>query len=536
MNLDQIIRVFFKNNKGWVAGYIFFSLVFPLVGVVLPKLYGTMIEALKDGKDPNIKSIVILIAISIIMTAILNKIDSIFVPKLQNYIRENVVDVLLRKNANNQKEHNMGELISEIVKLPNTVRVIFAKVRGDVLPVIISSIFIVGRFMYVNVYLGIAVLIGLVAIFVALGSTAKECLDRSTKLDETSDVLHEGISELFDNVLNVYSAGTTETEFEQLRKLQNAYAHSYKYTYECINSVRSLSSASVCALFCGVIGYMYKVYRRNKISLGELISISITSFFAMGLFQGFFGTLQDLVFNMGVYRKIRDNIGNVPDDRENYNKIKIKDGNIEFKNVMVKLGTKQVLDNFSDKISAGDCVAIVGRIGSGKSTLVKGILKLLPLDSGSILIDGHDINDVDPMLLRSQITFVTQNPIPFSRSILSNITYGSGDVSRSKVESLLKKYNLQNHLTLDLDAQAGRKGSHLSGGQRMIVFLLRVLLQNKRIVILDEPTSSLDVNTQEVIYKMIDDIKKNNCTIIVISHDSGILKHVNKVISMSTST
>ena len=174
---------------------------------------------------------------------------------------------------------------------------------------------------------------------------------------------------------------------------------------------------------------------------------------------------------------------------------------------------------------------MVRKIGSGKSSIVKALLKFIPYE-GNIYIDGDDISFIEPDIIRSKIIFIRQNPLPFNRTLYDNIAYGNNKITRSQVNDLFDKYDLHSYFHNGLDDLVGRKGEKLSGGQKMIMFLLRIVVQNdKKIVVLDEPTSSLDDETTNKILSIIKEVIQNKTTIII-THDKRVQDIVDRTIKI----
>ena len=206
---------------------------------------------------------------------------------------------------------------------------------------------------------------------------------------------------------------------------------------------------------------------------------------------------------------------------------------LEFKNLYFKYpsSNKYIFKNFNLTIDSKKTTAIMGLIGSGKSTLIKILLKLNIKDSGSVFIDNKNIENISSNTIRQQISYVPQVPKLFNRTVYENIIYGNNS-SKNKVLGLVKKLglnNMINKLQNGIETMAGKNGNNLSGGQRQTVYLLRVLLNNNKIIILDEPTSALDNDSREYIFNIIKELMKNK-TIIIITHDNEILKFVDRVI------
>ena len=193
---------------------------------------------------------------------------------------------------------------------------------------------------------------------------------------------------------------------------------------------------------------------------------------------------------------------------------------------------KYILKNVSLKINQNEKIAIIGEIGSGKSTLGKLLIKLFDYDEGSIKLNNIELKDIEILSLRKIITYIPQHPELFNRTLLSNLTYGSNNIKRETVVKLInsiKIKSIRDVLLTNLDKSVGKYGNNLSGGQRQIVWLIRSILQDSKMIILDEPTSSLDEENKLIVMDFIKSLSKNK-TLILITHDMKLLKLVNRVI------
>ena len=171
---------------------------------------------------------------------------------------------------------------------------------------------------------------------------------------------------------------------------------------------------------------------------------------------------------------------------------------------------------------------MVGHIGSGKSTLIKSLLKLGTPTSGHITIGGVDIKYLTKDEIYSNMFYIPQKPKLLNRTLYENIVHGLETKDKDKSELLEKINNIMEYMKLDevtrttfnkkMDESIGLEGSKISGGQRQIVWIIRALLREPSIIIMDEPTSSLDKSNKRKIYNIIEQIGLNK-TIIVISHD-----------------
>ncbi len=206
--------------------------------------------------------------------------------------------------------------------------------------------------------------------------------------------------------------------------------------------------------------------------------------------------------------------------------------NISFK---YKNNNNYVLQNISLEINKGDVIGIIGETGSGKSTLVDIILGLVPPSSGSISIDGHDVNFEKHLFSLKSVCYVPQNIFLSDSSVKSNIHFGHNcDLSINKVIKSCKKANIHDHImTLEnqYESEIGELGSRLSGGQKQKLAFARLFYKNFNFIILDESTSALDTKTEELLIKEINQFSKNK-TIIMIAHRISSLKNCNKILEV----
>lgn len=200
----------------------------------------------------------------------------------------------------------------------------------------------------------------------------------------------------------------------------------------------------------------------------------------------------------------------------------VTEGEVEFRDVSFSYDGEDepVLDHFNMKVEGGKRVALVGESGAGKSTAVSLLARFYERTSGSITIDGQDVDSVTQRSLRANIGFVQQDVFLFDASIRDNITYGKPDATDDEIWLALEKANLLafvNSLPDGLDTEVGERGTRLSGGQKQRLSIARVFLKNPPILIFDEATSSLDTESEREIQDAFNKLAQGR-TSIVIAH------------------
>ena len=211
-------------------------------------------------------------------------------------------------------------------------------------------------------------------------------------------------------------------------------------------------------------------------------------------------------------------------------------GSIQFRDLDFSYpqAPKKALSGINLKINAGEHVGIIGKVGSGKTTLIKLIMGLYQGDSGSITIDDIDINQLDPADLRRNIGYLSQDIELLRGSIRENIAYKDLHVNDDKLLNAARICGVDsfvNQMPLGFDTQVGESGGFLSGGQRQAIALGRAVLMDEPVLILDEPTNSFDNTTESIVKKNLYEYSRNR-TLLLVTHKAPMLDLVERLIVM----
>lgn len=212
------------------------------------------------------------------------------------------------------------------------------------------------------------------------------------------------------------------------------------------------------------------------------------------------------------------------------------DGEIMFDNVTFSYPTRpenNVFNGMSLTIKAGQTVALVGPSGGGKSTTVSLLERFYDPTSGSIMLDGKDLKDLNVQWLRDQIGLVSQEPVLFARSIRENIAYGLPGATDDQIVAVARAANAHDFISKfpeGYDTHVGDKGAQLSGGQKQRIAIARILLKNPKILLLDEATSALDSESEYVVQQALDDVLgSGNRTTIIIAHRLSTIRNADVI-------
>ena len=543
--LSEIFYDFVKKNIKLVLGYLLIFAAYPLEQVAFPHYYGKIIDLVSDSKNSNfitkIKRYLYIILILAIVTQALfcfiDYLDVYFLPRIQTHFRDCLVSDIIETFKENYTELEIGELISKIIKLPFTIRDLNHQIRNYILPGIMVIILSVCYFFFINKKLGF---VSFCTMFVFLSLSfisSKNCLEGSKIRDEYHNKLHEEIGDSFNNLLSIYSSNNTENEIKHLRNHQKIFDNHYINSSKCSLNFKIIYSVMYIALFILINGYALYLTSKSEISIANLVSVLFINTYLIANVQDFAAEIRDLLFNIGILMESQKFLDNLFSENTIHftKKININTGSIVCRNIYFKYKNRNsyLFNNLNLVIKPREKIALIGNIGSGKSTITKLIMKLHRCNKGNIIIDGQDIANISSGSIRQQIGYVQQAPKLFNRTIYENITYGTPNVSKNSVITLMKKLQIQGifkNLPNGLDTIAGKNGTNLSGGQRQSVLILRMLIGNKKILILDEPTSALDSYSKKYVIHLLKYATKN-VTTIIITHDDSLLKFVNRIIT-----
>jgi ABC-type multidrug transport system fused ATPase/permease subunit len=219
-------------------------------------------------------------------------------------------------------------------------------------------------------------------------------------------------------------------------------------------------------------------------------------------------------------------------DRPDAAPLKLREGKIEFDGVGFAYGDKPALRNVSFAAYPGEVVALVGPSGAGKSTVLNLIPRFYDPQRGSIRIDGQDLRDVAQRSLRGHMAIVQQETFLFNRTVWENLTYGRPNAAMEEVERAARDANAWDfiqELPQGLDTVIGERGAKLSGGQRQRLSITRAFLVDPEILILDEPTSSVEPESEWIIQQALERLMKGRTTFIT-SHRFSIVRGADRIL------
>jgi ATP-binding cassette subfamily B protein len=458
------------------------------------------------------------------------------VDTLLAYVHPNIGQDIVAELLNNLWFHNeafyqeelLGSLASKISTIQHAVKNILDNSRRifrfffEILFACLFTSFI--HPIYILVILGWAIT------FVTFGLLFALRLNiLSYKLSESAN---EALGKIIDVISNIFTV-----------KIFYHYNHENRYISTYLKAVanrdkdfRLLQAKSwiILDIFClllslGMILLLIKLVHTSMITPGNFTFIVMVTSSLTATFFWILEQLEDFINNIGAGRQSLEVFFENINLKEIHlqKPLFIRDGTIKFDNVAFQYGQEQIFKHLFVDIKGGEKVGLVGVSGSGKSTFIKLILRVIEPSNGCILIDGMDISTVSQASIMKAIAYVNQDPMLFHRSIKENIKYGHPNASDAEVIAASKKAYIDDFimsLPEGYNELVGEKGIKLSGGQRQRIAIARAFLKPSKILIMDEATSSLDTITEKYIQNSLAQLTINRTTIIVAHRLSTVAK------------
>jgi ATP-binding cassette, subfamily B, bacterial len=275
----------------------------------------------------------------------------------------------------------------------------------------------------------------------------------------------------------------------------------------------------------------------GRISAGELSAFVFYAVLVAGAVGAVSEVIGDLQRAAGATERLMELLATEPSIRAPANPQKLPEpprGEVRFERVTFRYPSRPdsaALSDFSLSVSRGEKVALVGPSGAGKSTVFQLLLRYYDPQSGSITLDGVELRNADPRMLRSRIALVPQDPVIFAASVAENVRYGRPDASDTEVADACKAaYATEfiGRLPEGMNSFLGERGVRLSGGQRQRLSIARALLADRAVLLLDEATSSLDAESESYVQKALEHLMRGRTTLVV-AHRLATVKNADRI-------
>jgi len=537
----QILLGLYKGNyhKFFLAVIFFFIKHAPVW--VLPIVTANIINDITSGSPETYQNIIIqamimivLVALNVPMNYMYTRYKSLATRYAETGLRRALVRKLQQLSISYHKETQSGRLQSKIMRDVEAVETLstqmFLSILNIALNIAIALIVTINKSLVVFIFFLLTTPIAAATMVFFRNVMKKRNNEFRKEMEETSARVMEMVE-----LIPVTRAHALEEEEVQKMSGQLFAVAEKGYRLDVIQSLFGSVGWAIFQIFQVVcLGFTGFLAIKGTVMPGDIT-----------LYQSYFATivsqvssLMSLIPTIAKGIESVNSIGEVlleDDIEQNEGKEIIKDiyGEFDFKDVTFRYNNidRPVLHNLNLHVDKGETIALVGESGAGKSTILNLVIGFNQVNSGEVLIDGHNMKDIDLRSYRKHLAVVPQTSILFSGTIRDNITYGVDNVDEATLDEIVKAANLTdliNSLPDGLDTMVGEHGGKLSGGQRQRISIARALIRNPKVIVLDEATSALDSISEKLIQEALNNLTKDRTTFIV-AHRLSTIKDADKI-------
>lgn len=500
------------------------------VAIIIPWTFKQVVDAFEGGSPEQL----LVIPVGFVLLYGGLRFGSVFLGELRDAVFSRVTESAMRKVGLEVFAHlhqleldfhlsrQTGGISRDIDRGTNGINFMMRFMVFNILPTILELILVMLILLFAfNVWFSAVTLVCVVA-YVIFSIKTTEWRTRFVK--EANRLDSKSSTRAVDSLLNYETVKYFNNEaFEAEHYNDNLKAWEQARVDNRL-SLALLNSGQALIIGLGVTALMYlaaKGVAEETMTIGDLVMVN------MYLLQLFI-PLNALGF---IYREIRRALSDVENmfgllkrkptvqDLDNAPNIQVPNAEIEFTEVNFSYQDKrQILNQLSFKVAAGEKVAIVGPSGSGKSTIGRLLFRFYDVDSGSITIDGQDLRNVQQLSLRQAIGVVPQDTVLFNDTIWNNVAYGCPEASDEIIWQAIDRASLRNFVESipdGVETIVGERGLKVSGGEKQRIAIARVLLKNPEILLFDEATSALDSESERSILKALAKISTNKTTLVI---------------------
>ena len=524
-----------KKNIKILILVAFFLILTNILSVTHPFVLKQILDI--DFNDSNIGSLLRNIVITYIAVHIFliiskdlrNTVINKAMSKIMKDLREKLFCHVLKWNMGTYQKYNSSEIYTRLTADIDNVSSLFLGTLqvlvNDVLYIALMVIFMFLADVKLAIIGCIAMIITAIISYMFIHQTAKANRGILNKRDKEN----RQYSEMYNKNKLTYLFGLQKNTEKKIHKtLDEEYTYRKKFIFiESFIYPLSITIQALAIYF--ILQYVFNI--NSFISLGSIYLVINYIKDCRSPLTEIFEQLEEIQSSFMSLKRINVLLKeNGIEDIEKGEKDEDLKGDIEFENVYMQYGDNKVLNDISFIIKEGSKVTIAGKTGVGKTTMMNILMRLYPFQKGRILIGGKDITKIRIKDIRKNISYISQTPYILEDTLKNNIVLGDENITDEQIRTAAKEIGFENTLNKfknGLDEKISK--SKLSYGQLQMIAFLRAILHKANIYIFDEPTSNIDLKTEDRIQKLIDRITKES-TVIIIAHRKSTIENSDKII------
>lgn len=546
-NLKKLY-LYSKEQETKVKRGIIYSILNKLFDLAPPVLIGIAIDIVVEGADSFLgtlgiqdrrQQLIVLAFLTFVIWALESTFDYFAAVTWRNIsqdvehsLRTDTFDNVLGLDLQYFENKSSGRLMAILNDDVNQLEKFLDTGANKLLQTMTTVIVIGGTFLYISPLIAIFAFIPIPVIIFGSFKFTKTIATRYTRIRNGIETLNANLSNSLSGILTVKSFNREKREFERILtssdEVKSANYHAIKLSAAFIPIIRiAILFGFTATLLIG--GFMALDGEINVAMYSVLLFITQRLLWPLTELGDTFDTYQRAMASFKRINALKDTQPEIKDGT-------VKSMGIDNSIVLEKVNFSYVenfpvLNNVSLEIEKGSTTAIVGSTGSGKSTLIKLLLRLYDVESGKIIFDDENIQDLNIHSLRKNIGLVSQDIFLFEGTVFENIAYGNLDATEKEIWNAAKLSESDEFINLlpnKKDTIVGERGQKLSGGQRQRISIARAILKNPEILILDEATSAVDNETEAAIQRSLDTLKEGR-TVIAIAHRLSTIRNADVI-------
>lgn len=556
----RTMRTMGKRRFMYYGSILGMSITFAMFSVMEAFLMKIVVDIAQKGEwDRLISSVVIIVITGVIVllgyrfACIRYNVEA---KRIYGKLYEQVLSHEMKLPCEYYENHHSGEMLSKVsFDLGRMGDIFGSRFRRVVMPFIMVVVFLVPMFVlsWQLTLCLVAVNTVLIGVTMVLTGPLKSL---SKKMSESNSIMTKHITDLIQGIIQVRMFPAGRKTVDRYNEEADVYAvksdkrNMFSSLLECANTgfdlICNLVFLALGILFVqkgyttlGAIAAIYTMYgrfSRQFLQMGKYIPELIAYLtYAQNIFDFLDEKTEEVMLNRQEFNKER--LHNEINNSCGHNNIdySVNISNLTFSYIKDENNAPVVvLDNYNERIKAGEFVAVTGASGSGKTTLSKLLMGFYKPDSGMIEVCGNNLDDISLAAGRSFFALVPQDAILFNMSIMDNIRMGRLDATEAEIIEAAKMANAHQFITEftdGYDTVVGEKGMSVSGGQRQRIAIARAILKNAPIMLMDEATSALDNESERAVNETLQNLK-GRMTIIMIAHRTSTIQMADRVIGL----
>ena len=531
-----ILRNHVRESRAALIAVVVLSIIGAIASLVQPVLVNGVIEAVGagDALAPFIVGLVAVVLLSSVVGAVQQYLLGRTAETMVRSLRHALLDRLLRLPTSSYGRHRTGDLVSRVGADTDSVR---AALTGGIVDAVGGVLVIVGSaaaMIWLDPLLFVVALGVLAGAIVTVVAASGKIQELSRRVRESTGAMSSGVERALSALTTVRAAGATDSEAAALKDDADRAWRASLRSVRLEAILWPMSGLAVQVAFLVVLGLGGARVAAGELSVANLVAFLMFLFMLMMPVGQLFGAITSVAEALGALARIDEVMSEDPEDAADSPVPGARPDlsgavpAVEFDGVVFAhddaeqrpTPNRPVLDGVSFVADAGRTTALVGPSGAGKSTILALIERLHDPRRGVVRVGGADVRDLDRSNLRRHIAYVEQSVPVLAGTIRANLTLGLADVPDDRCRSALASVRLLDRIDAHgdgLDATLGDRGIGLSGGERQRLAIARALLSDRPLLLLDEPTASLDSRNERALQAAIDTASRSR-TVIIVAH------------------